>query len=109
MGIEIVERPQGLVARVSPLQTAFFYGTMYGLILVAYQLLSHMAGGVPGLITWILYLGLGVLIALGIISYRDKKLNGFIEYSQALGTGTLIGLFCAFVAGIYAYIYYSQI
>lgn len=46
---------------------------------------------------------------LGIRSYRDKYLNGFITYSQSLGAGVIIMVYYSIISAVFAYILYKFI
>ena len=48
-------------------------------------------------------------MTVGTIDYRNKKLNGFISYGQAVKIGFLTILFAAIVSAVYTYIFYSAI
>lgn len=48
-------------------------------------------------------------IFLGIKSYRDKYLNGFITYGQSLGAGVIIMLYYGIITSVFTYILYKFI
>ncbi len=95
----------------SQLKVAMNYGTLYGLAGIAVTLLFYFIGTdiqsrIPQLIGWVL---LVVFISMGIKSYRNEDLGGFISYGRSLGTGTLIGLFGGIITAIFIVIFFNYI
>jgi len=85
----------------SQLKVAMNYGAMYGLCAAALYLIFYFAGAdvqskSPQFIG---YLFLIIFLYMGIKSYRDQDLDGYISYGKSLGTGVLIGLFGGIITG----------
>jgi hypothetical protein len=85
----------------SQVKVAMNYGAMYGLSAAALYLIFYFAGAdvqskAPQYIGWVLLI---VFIVMGVKSYRDQDLGGYITYGRSLGTGTLIGLFGGIITG----------
>jgi len=55
------------------------------------------------------YIVIIIGIYLGIRSYRDKYLNGFITYGQSLGAGVIIILYYSIITSVFTYILYKFI
>jgi len=92
-------------------KVAMTYGTMYGLASSIVYLVFYFGGAdieskSP---QWIGYLLLCIFIFLGIKSYRDQDLNGYITYGRSLGTGVLIGLFGGIITGFFTVLMFTVI
>src|SRR4051812_23385089 len=83
------------------LKVAMNYGAMYGLAAAAIYLIFYFAGADVQAKSpqYIGYLLLIVFLVMGIKSYRDQDLDGYISYGKSLGTGILIGLFGGIITG----------
>ncbi len=85
---------------------AFTYGIYLGAALIILSLLFYVLD--LFIYKWTGYIGyafvLGFII-ISCISYRDKRLNGFISYGQSFSVGFLTGLFASIIAGIFAYFF----
>jgi len=82
--------------------------TAIGLIMISLMIYLFDLSG----ITWLSYLAYVVLLAgiiLGTIKYRNDDLGGFITYGKALGFGTLVSVFAAFISGVFMYIFYQYL
>jgi len=95
----------------SQVKVAMNYGTLYGLAGIAVTLLFYFLGidiqsKIPRLINVAV---LVVFIYMGIKSYRDEDLSGFISYGKSLGTGTLISLFGGIISAIFTVIFFTYI
>jgi hypothetical protein len=95
----------------SQLKVAMNYGTLYGLAGVALTLLFYFLGvdlqsRIPQVINYAILI---TFISMGIKSYRDEDLGGFISYGKSLGTGTLIGLFGGIISAIFIVIFFNYI
>ena len=67
-----------------------------------------------GMITnqYLNYLSYFVIIAgivLGTKAYRDEFRGGFLNYSAALGFGTLTIFFASIIAGVFGFVFYSYL
>ncbi len=98
------------VKKSSFFTAALTYGvlTAIGLIMLALMTYVFDLSGV----TWFSFLTYVVLLAgiiLGTIKYRNEDLGGFITYGKALGFGTLVSVFAAFISGVFIYIFYQYI
>jgi hypothetical protein len=85
----------------SQLKVAMNYGAMYGLSAAGLYLLFYFAGADVQAKSpqYIGYLFLILFLYMGIKSYRDQDLDGYISYGKSLGTGILIGLFGGIITG----------
>ncbi|MFO7851467.1 MAG: DUF4199 domain-containing protein [Bacteroidota bacterium] len=96
--------------RVSPWKANLNAGIILGLLGIIWTLvlwfLNQTTNNTLGLIFWaVIIIGL----FLGIKSYRDKYLNGFITYGQSLGASFIIILYFSIVLAIFNYILYKWI
>jgi hypothetical protein len=85
----------------SQAKVAMTYGAMYGLSAAVIYLVFYFAGAdvqakAP---QWISYILLIVFLVVGIKSYRDQDLGGYISYGKSLGTAILIGIFGGIITG----------
>jgi hypothetical protein len=92
-------------------KVAMNYGTLNGLAGVALTLLFYFIGTdmqskIPQLTG---YAVLILFIVMGIKSYRDEDLGGYISYGKSLGTGTLISLFGGIISAIFIVIFFTYI
>ena len=92
-------------------KVAMNYGTLFGLAGVAIFLLFYFMGTdiQSKLPQWISYAVLCVFIVVGVKSYRDEDLGGYISYGKSLGTGTLISLFGSFISAIFVVLFFKFI
>ena len=86
-------------------RNAMNFGAIGGVVISLFWLVSF-----KGLISYMgmSYLRLPVLVATlitGTKYLRDKFLNGYIKYSKALGSGTLISIFFGIIYSFFVYIY----
>lgn len=99
----------------SVLSNSMYYGLVFGIVLVAYNIvltvtglnITMMTGGfsmmaISLLLSLILYFG-GVFVSQK--QYRDKKLEGFISYGQAFTFGILVVIFASLLVAVYNFIY----
>ena len=95
----------------SQMKVAMTYGAMYGLSATIIYLIFYFAGaGMQS--KWPQYIGYGLLITflvLGIKSYRDQDLDGYISYGKSLSTGVLIGLFGGIIMGVFTVLMFTVI
>ncbi len=57
----------------------------------------------------IFYVVIIIGLFLGIRSYRDKYLNGFIRYGQSLGAGVIIMLYYSVITAVFTFLLYKFI
>lgn len=92
-------------------KVAMNYGTLFGLGGVVISLLFYFMGTdiQSKLPTYITDTVLCIFIIIGIKSYRDEDLGGYISYGKSLGTGTLISLFGGIITAIYLVLFFKYI
>ena len=86
------------------------YGVLTAIALIMISLMVYLFD-LTG-ISWISYLTYIVLLAgiiIGTIKYRNDDLGGFISFGKALGFGTLVSVFAAFISGLFMYIFYQYL
>jgi hypothetical protein len=87
------------------------YGLIYGVASIALSLIFYLTGTdlqakLPQ------YLNYGVLlgaIILGIRSFRDEDLGGYISYGKSLGTGVVIAFFGSIIVAFYTYLFFNVV
>jgi len=96
--------------KISPWKANFNWGLILGFTLILYSALLYFTNqslnknlGYISLVIYILF------IYMGIKSYRNNYLNGFISYGQAVSSGVLISLYSAVLTAAFTYILYSVI
>lgn len=90
----------------TPYKTAMNYGAVLGLVLILFSVLLYVLDQTTNqALSWISYVFLAIGIVLGTKAYRDKVNGGYITYTQALWTGTLIVFFASFLSAFYTYIF----
>ncbi|MFZ7115090.1 MAG: DUF4199 domain-containing protein [Bacteroidota bacterium] len=87
------------------------YGAICGLVSIVLFLLFYFMGTdiqsrAP---QYLSYAVLVIVIIMGIKSYRDQDLGGYISYSKALGTGTLIALYSGIISAAFSIIFFMFI
>jgi hypothetical protein len=84
---------------------AMTYGAIIGLSLIVYSTLLYIAGQTFNkTLEYFQYAILLVGIYIGIKVYRDKSLDGFISYGNALGLGVLITVFVGIITVFFSFI-----
>lgn len=78
-------------------------GIIWTLVLWFFDLTTNQTMGM------IFYVVIIIGLFLGIRSYRDKYLNGFITYGQSLGAGVIIMLYYSIIAAVFTFILYKFI
>lgn len=91
--------------QTSYLKTVMYFGLITGGILIGFAILLQLTG----LKQNSLIANLSIVIFAACIYftgkiYRDKYLDGYITYTQALGFGFLTGLFAAILLSFFAYL-----
>lgn len=92
-------------------KVAMTYGAYYGLSAIIVMLVFYFAGASmqskwP---QWLGYLLLITFMVLGLKSYRDEDLGGFISFGKSLGTGILIAVFGSILTGAFTVILFTFI
>ncbi|WP_299576335.1 DUF4199 domain-containing protein [uncultured Sunxiuqinia sp.] len=86
-------------------KSAMTYGIYLAVALIFYNVILYVTGEnmntTLGLVTWLI---MGVGIYLCQKGYRDKELDGSIEYSKALGFGVSVMLFAGVLNALYSVI-----
>ncbi len=92
-------------------KVAMNYGTIFGLAGVVIFLLFYFMGTdiQSRLPQWISYGVLCVFIVIGIKSYRDEDLGGYIGYGKSLWTGVLISFFGGVITAIFTILFFKFI
>lgn len=95
----------------SQVKVAMNYGTLSGLSGVVIFLLFYFMGTdiQSKLPQWISYVILIIFIIIGIKSYRDEDLGGFISYGKSLGTGILIAIFSGIIGAVFGVVFFTYI
>jgi hypothetical protein len=92
-------------------KVAMTYGGMYGLASAAIYFIFYFAGAdmqakSPQFISYILLI---MFLVMGMKSYRDQELGGYITYGRSLGTGILIGMFGGIITGFCTVLMFTMI
>lgn len=89
---------------------AFKYGILTSLGVIILSLVFYiMDMSANKSIQWLGYVILAAGIVLATTHHRDKNLNGYISYGNALGLGTLISLNVGIISAFYTYIFFAFI
>lgn len=90
---------------------AMTFGAIYGLSSIVIFMLFYFIGTDIQSKTpqYLGYLLLAIFIFMGIKSYRDQDLGGYISYSKSLGTGTLISLYGGIISGAFSVLFFMFI
>ncbi len=90
------------IERKTTLQAAARYGLYTGLMLVFIQTIQYLAGLYVSfffsIITGSLFI---VALVLSIRNYRDKELNGWMNYGEGVSLGTLISIASGLIYGAF--------
>ncbi|MFB6342417.1 DUF4199 domain-containing protein [Saccharicrinis sp. FJH62] len=99
----------------SIISNSMFYGFIFGIVLVIYNIIltttgmnkTLISGGftmsmMSMLLSLILYFG-GVFISQQ--QYRNRKLGGYITYGKAFTFGLLVTVFASLLVAVYSYVY----
>ena len=89
---------------------ALQFGLLTGIAMVVYSLVLFLSGvdqhSSWNLVSYLIYIG---GLYWGIVTIREKRLEGVMPYGKAFGTGFWITLFVAIVLAIFAYFYLKDI
>lgn len=87
-------------------KTAMNYGALLGLVLILFSVLLYVLDQTTNkALSWVSYLFIIAGVYLGTKAFRDNVNGGFVTYSQALWTGTLIVVFASFLSAFYTYVF----
>ena len=96
--------------KVSPWKANLNAGIILGLIGIIWTLVLWFLDQTTNRsLGWIFWIVLIIGLFLGIKSYRDKYLNGFITYGQSLGAGVIIMLYYSLITAVFTYLLYKFI
>lgn len=86
------------------------YGAIIALATIVFSLILYLLGldDNPGLM-YLSYLILLVGIILVQINYRNKHMNGYIEYGKAFTVGMLASLFLSVIVAVYTFVFFRYI
>jgi len=87
---------------------SFMYGIYTSIVLIILTLVFYVLDLYAE--TWPAFLSYAALLAgvvMASISYRDKRMNGFVTYGQSFSAGFMAGLIASVVAGIFSFIFIS--
>jgi hypothetical protein len=95
----------------SQFKVALNYGTLSALSSISIFLIFYFIGTdiqskTPQYLGYVILI---IFLILGIKSYRDNDLGGFMTYGKSLGTGTLISLCAGFISAIFTIIFFKYI
>ena len=98
-------------AKRTQTKVAIHYGALYGLAAIAVSLLFYffktdIQSKLPQYSAWVVQI---VFIAMGIKSFRDEDLGGYISYGKSVGTGILISIFGGIIAAIFSIVFFVYI
>jgi len=96
--------------KVSPWRANLNAGIILGLLGIIWSLIMWFLDQTTNrTMGWIFFVVLIIGLFIGIKSYRDKYLNGFITYGQSLGAGVIIMLYYSIISAIFTYFLYKFI
>lgn len=83
-------------------KTAALYGLYLGIVLTLFYVILYVAGQSQNrALAFISYPILAVGIVMAQINYRDRELDGYISYGQAVGFGAALMLFVGIIITLY--------
>jgi len=84
------------------------YGAFTGGGLILFSLLTYSLDiNFQSPLMYLAFILLAAGIFLGIKSYRDNVLNGFISYGKCIALGVMISLFASILLAVYSYLFFS--
>ncbi|MBT3207654.1 MAG: DUF4199 domain-containing protein [Bacteroidetes bacterium] len=96
--------------KVSNIKPSMNLGAILGLVLICYSIVLYMLDmNLNPKMQYLSYAVIAATLYLTMKSYRDNYQKGFITYSKALGTGTLISFFASILNAFYVYIFHTVI
>jgi hypothetical protein len=96
--------------KVSPWKANLNAGIILGLIGIIWTLVLWFLDQTTNRsLGWIFWIVLIIGLFLGIKSYRDKYLNGFITFGQSLGAGVIIMIYYSLISAVFTYLLYKFI
>lgn len=86
------------------------YGVILAIALVVFSLLIFLTiADKQSVANYFSYLILLAGIIMAQINYRNKYLNGYIEYGKAFTVGMLTALFASILLAVYTYVFFKYI
>ena len=81
-------------------------GILIGFALIVFQLIMYLLD-VPSesYVNFLAFVVLAVGLFWSIVQFRDTRLDGFISYGKAVGSGFAVGLIASILVGIFMYFY----
>lgn len=87
-------------------KTALTYGLALSAILILVELLFYSLDiGRESKLRWVAILIVIGTMIMGVKTFRDKELGGFISYGQSVKLSFFIGLISAIILGVFMYIF----
>ena len=94
----------------STFSPALQFGLLTGLVMIVFTLVLFLAGvgekSPLRFVGYVLFIG---MIFWGMVSIRDRQLDGVMSYGKAFGTGFWISLFAAILVGVFTFFYLKYI
>jgi len=92
-------------------KVALNYGALYGLAAIVVSLLFYfmktdIQSKLPQYTSWVIQIA---FIVMGIKSYRDEDLGGYIGYGKSVGTGILISIFGGIIVALFSIVFFVYI
>lgn len=85
-------------------------GIYLGFVLIIFSLLLFVLDvDMESPIKYLSYVIMALGLFWAVVSYRDKQMEGYIEYGTAFSAGFYTGLFAAVLSGIFTFIYVQYI
>jgi len=95
---------------VSLAKVTFGYGVIVAVIVIIYSLILFVLDLSDNqLLQYVSHAIIAVMIVMFAISYRNKYLDGYIDFGKAYTIAILTVIFAAIFIGIYTFIYHSYI
>lgn len=98
------------VKRTPMYKPAFSYGLLTAVGLIMLTLIIYMTGMIAN--QYLNYISYFIVIAgiyLGTKAFRDEFRGGFLDYSTALGFGTLMIFFASVITAVFVFVFYSYL
>lgn len=89
-------------------QLAIKWGSILGVISIAFGLFNFTMGITEGPLQWLGMIPTIIIIFLAHKEYKDSG-DGFMTYGKGLGIGTLVSLVSGIISSVFSYVYLSFI
>lgn len=91
---------------ISVFGAGFMPGILIGFALIVFQLIMYLLDvSSESYLNFLNYVVLAVGLFWSIVQFRDTRLEGFITYGKAVGSGFAVGLIASILMGIFMYFY----